>query len=340
MARSICGVGEYRVGGDGWPPGRAAAPATARFPGRRGTPARPVRRLGAPCRYSVSRMRVAVISDIHANLRRPRRGARRRSTQAGVDEIWCLGDLVGYGPDPDACVAAVDPARRRLPRRKPRPGGDRRDRHRGVRLRRRHRRALDRRDDHPRDAWRSSERSRPAASAPASSSTTRSIRDPVWEYVIDNHTAAVLPRAAVVAAGADRPQPRAADVRVRRARSSSRGSPRPTPRSRLPAARFCSTPGRSASRATATPGPPTCCSTSTASTATWKRVAYDIAATQRVDRRRGLPREAGHPPERRQVSPAHVLGQASPAAARLRRVLIPRSTPLISSSVTTPSRAL
>ena len=26
---------------------------------------------------------------------------------AGVDELWCLGDLVGYGPDPEACVARV-----------------------------------------------------------------------------------------------------------------------------------------------------------------------------------------------------------------------------------------
>lgn len=25
--------------------------------------------------------------------------------ESGVDEIWCLGDLVGYGADPDACAA-------------------------------------------------------------------------------------------------------------------------------------------------------------------------------------------------------------------------------------------
>ena len=29
----------------------------------------------------------------------------KRSTQEAPDEIWCLGDLVGYGPQPDACCA-------------------------------------------------------------------------------------------------------------------------------------------------------------------------------------------------------------------------------------------
>jgi len=46
-------------------------------------------------------MRVLVISDIHANL------AALESVleDAGqVDAIWCLGDVVGYGPDPNACI--------------------------------------------------------------------------------------------------------------------------------------------------------------------------------------------------------------------------------------------
>ncbi|MEA2199483.1 MAG: hypothetical protein QOI89_79 [Solirubrobacteraceae bacterium] len=49
-------------------------------------------------------MKVAVISDIHAN---------RHAFEATLDavaasdaaELWCLGDLVGYGAEPDACVA-------------------------------------------------------------------------------------------------------------------------------------------------------------------------------------------------------------------------------------------
>ena len=51
-------------------------------------------------------MRVAVISDIHGNL------AALEAVLAAVDaeapdEIWCLGDTVGYGPEPNACCALV-----------------------------------------------------------------------------------------------------------------------------------------------------------------------------------------------------------------------------------------
>jgi predicted phosphodiesterase len=47
-------------------------------------------------------MRVAVISDIHANLH-ALEAVRESIDQEAPDEIWCLGDLVGYGPQPDAC---------------------------------------------------------------------------------------------------------------------------------------------------------------------------------------------------------------------------------------------
>ena len=46
-------------------------------------------------------MRVLVISDIHANYT----ALEAVLKDAGqVDETWCLGDLVGYGPDPNAVV--------------------------------------------------------------------------------------------------------------------------------------------------------------------------------------------------------------------------------------------
>lgn len=46
-------------------------------------------------------MRVLVISDIHANLT----ALETVLTSAGnVDDVWCLGDLVGYGPDPNECI--------------------------------------------------------------------------------------------------------------------------------------------------------------------------------------------------------------------------------------------
>jgi predicted phosphodiesterase len=49
-------------------------------------------------------MRVLVLSDIHANYT----ALVAVLKDAGqVDETWCLGDLVGYGPDPNAVVEEV-----------------------------------------------------------------------------------------------------------------------------------------------------------------------------------------------------------------------------------------
>jgi diadenosine tetraphosphatase ApaH/serine/threonine PP2A family protein phosphatase len=49
-------------------------------------------------------MRILVISDIHSNLT----ALEIVLASAGqVDGVWCLGDLVGYGPDPDACIARL-----------------------------------------------------------------------------------------------------------------------------------------------------------------------------------------------------------------------------------------
>ena len=48
-------------------------------------------------------MRIAVLSDIHANL--PAFEAVLGAVEAaGVDETWCLGDVVGYGAEPDECA--------------------------------------------------------------------------------------------------------------------------------------------------------------------------------------------------------------------------------------------
>lgn len=49
-------------------------------------------------------MRILVMSDIHANYT----ALEAVLKDAGdVDETWCLGDLVGYGPDPNAAVEEV-----------------------------------------------------------------------------------------------------------------------------------------------------------------------------------------------------------------------------------------
>jgi diadenosine tetraphosphatase ApaH/serine/threonine PP2A family protein phosphatase len=51
-------------------------------------------------------VRLAAISDIHANL--PALEAVMEATVvAGMEEVWCLGDVVGYGADPDACAELV-----------------------------------------------------------------------------------------------------------------------------------------------------------------------------------------------------------------------------------------
>jgi predicted phosphodiesterase len=51
-------------------------------------------------------MRVAVISDIHANLHALEAVLADVDAQ-GVDELWCLGDTVGYGPRPNECCDTV-----------------------------------------------------------------------------------------------------------------------------------------------------------------------------------------------------------------------------------------
>jgi diadenosine tetraphosphatase ApaH/serine/threonine PP2A family protein phosphatase len=48
-------------------------------------------------------MRVAICSDIHGN-RQGFEAVIAAAEAAGADELWCLGDLVGYGAEPDACV--------------------------------------------------------------------------------------------------------------------------------------------------------------------------------------------------------------------------------------------
>ena len=49
-------------------------------------------------------MRIGVVSDIHSNLV----AFEAVLTAIGeVDQLWCLGDIVGYGPRPNECVARL-----------------------------------------------------------------------------------------------------------------------------------------------------------------------------------------------------------------------------------------
>ena len=52
-------------------------------------------------------MRVAIASDIHGN-KQAFQAVIAAAEAASVDELWCLGDLVGYGGEPDACVALAE----------------------------------------------------------------------------------------------------------------------------------------------------------------------------------------------------------------------------------------
>lgn len=61
-------------------------------------------------------MKAAVISDIHGNLE-ALVAVEQALGDLGADEVWCLGDIVGYGPNPNECVDRV----RELCHR---PGGD------------------------------------------------------------------------------------------------------------------------------------------------------------------------------------------------------------------------
>lgn len=51
-------------------------------------------------------MRIAAITDVHANLPALEAVLEAIDT-AGVEETWCLGDVVGYGVEPDACADLI-----------------------------------------------------------------------------------------------------------------------------------------------------------------------------------------------------------------------------------------
>jgi diadenosine tetraphosphatase ApaH/serine/threonine PP2A family protein phosphatase len=50
-------------------------------------------------------MRILVLSDIHANVTAFE--AVLADAAGDWDQLWCLGDVVGYGPDPNECVALL-----------------------------------------------------------------------------------------------------------------------------------------------------------------------------------------------------------------------------------------
>jgi diadenosine tetraphosphatase ApaH/serine/threonine PP2A family protein phosphatase len=57
-------------------------------------------------------MRIAIVSDVHSNLGGLQAVLRRADAGGPVDAVWCLGDIVGYGPEPSAVLSEL--RRRRL----------------------------------------------------------------------------------------------------------------------------------------------------------------------------------------------------------------------------------
>jgi predicted phosphodiesterase len=49
-------------------------------------------------------VRIAIVSDVHANLPAFEAVLRHAESSGPVDVVWSLGDLVGYGPHPNACA--------------------------------------------------------------------------------------------------------------------------------------------------------------------------------------------------------------------------------------------
>ncbi len=52
-------------------------------------------------------MRALIVSDVHVNLENLESVFKDAKNQRGFDEIWSLGGLVGYSPDPSACIAIL-----------------------------------------------------------------------------------------------------------------------------------------------------------------------------------------------------------------------------------------
>jgi len=49
----------------------------------------------------------AILGDIHSNLEAFKAVLKNLEDKGGFDQIWCLGDIVGYGPDPCACIQLI-----------------------------------------------------------------------------------------------------------------------------------------------------------------------------------------------------------------------------------------
>lgn len=52
-------------------------------------------------------MRYAILADIHSNLVAFKTVLQDIENKGGFDQIWCLGDIIGYGPEPHDCITLL-----------------------------------------------------------------------------------------------------------------------------------------------------------------------------------------------------------------------------------------
>ena len=55
----------------------------------------------------MGRVGIAIIADVHSNLEALEAILRHAEEGNALGQVWCLGDIVGYGPDPAACMALL-----------------------------------------------------------------------------------------------------------------------------------------------------------------------------------------------------------------------------------------
>ena len=230
--------------------------------------------------------RVAVISDVHGNWH-ALEAVLEDLEREQPDELWCLGDLVGYGPRPNPCCAAVE-----------------------------QRAAICLAGNHDLGVLGELDLEEFSGDAVVAARWTRSVlaegsrsflqslqprsardgvelfhaspRDPVWEYVLSAdvaRTALELTESPLVLVGHSHvPLAITLEDDVLDGGLAADGTTTP-----LGPDAGCSTPARSDSRGTATRVRPGCCSTSRRGTASFRRVEYDVASTQEEIRERELP---------------------------------------------------
>jgi diadenosine tetraphosphatase ApaH/serine/threonine PP2A family protein phosphatase len=52
-------------------------------------------------------MRIAILADVHSNLEAFEAVLSYAEEDGPIERLWCVGDIVGYGPDPGACIELV-----------------------------------------------------------------------------------------------------------------------------------------------------------------------------------------------------------------------------------------